>query len=520
MTNLTANAVENITNVIFPSWQKACNSFLESEMHIFDFWQDACNKFLTSGIHILDLAHDYFDKEKEIKEKYSIDENFNIFTAIAEKYRYENLHSDLLKVILGKENNNIKNKKIFYKFLKYIDIDNPEQYFPNYEDIKFHREYPKGIKTDTKIKTPGFIDLLIYTETGKVCIIIENKINGAPDQPDQLGRYRKMMKEEGIEILKTVYLTIDSKHTEPSNFNNYSEDFKVSKEELNFIHLPCVTEENQNNKSFTKFLKEIIDHQKNIGLNDTQRVFIEQYKLLLESIGGQVLMEQYKKDFIKDIMKDTGSIQTATDFANNFKKFWDNKKKHTSGPEKDLVEKIKEKNYTDTANYLAENFNEIWSRRPEIVGKILVDEKDITNTKMEIAPDNHTIRQKKIEKNVFIYYTYNVQWFNRKHEEGNNIEFGFRSPKSDRFDKEIENNLIEILTQLYANTIFKLDSKNGHEDYIYDNDEEKDETVRNWVWLYHHVSDLGDLTYDQIKAELNRCLKFLEDKAKDAVDIK
>lgn len=31
---LTANDIENITNVIFPSWQKACLNFLEEEKDI------------------------------------------------------------------------------------------------------------------------------------------------------------------------------------------------------------------------------------------------------------------------------------------------------------------------------------------------------------------------------------------------------------------------------------------------------------------------------------------------------
>ncbi len=507
MTKLTPKDVENITTVIFPSWKEACNSFLESEMHIFDCWEKACDSFLENEIHILEFAKAYYDDVQKIPK---IKEGFNIFTAIAEKYRYENLHSDLLKVILGNEKNNIRNQNIFYNFLKYIDISETEQkkYFPNYENIKFYREYPKGKKDAKDIKKYGFIDLLIYTE--KACIIIENKINGAPDQPNQLGKYYARMAQEGKEFIKIVYLTIDSKHTQPSNFEDYDTEFKdfVPKINTNFIHHPCVTAENTDDRSFTKFLEKIINESKkgSIKLDETEKVFINQYKSLLESIGGQVFMEQYKKDFIKDIMKDTGSIQTATDFANNFKKFWDNKKKHTSGPEKDLVEKIKEKNYTDTANYLAENFKEIWNLRPTIIGELLVDEKDITSFKMEIAPDDPTIRQKKITEKVFIYYTYNDP---KKDGSRNcNIEFGFR-PTDNFFSKELANKLKEAFEQVNTERL-NFGPKGGF-------DPAKGQEIK-WVYAHVNESDLGYLTYDEIKSELGNYLKKLNGEANKVLD--
>ena len=108
-------------------------------------------------------------------EKYqlNINEHFNIFTAIAEKYKYENLHSDLLKVILGNEKNEIGKPEAFNLFLKCIGIseDDIEKYFGNYDSLIFKREY---ITLTNNNEDKGFIDLLIYNE--EACIIIENKV--------------------------------------------------------------------------------------------------------------------------------------------------------------------------------------------------------------------------------------------------------------------------------------------------------------------------------------------------------
>ena len=490
MTNLTDNDI--ITKVIFPSWKEACSNFLTSETHIFDFWKEACNKFLTSEMYILGFAKEYFDKKKEIEKNCNIKENFNIFTAIAEKYRYENLHSDLLKVILGNKNNNIKNEKIFYDFLAYIDITHPKQYFPNYEDIKFHREYPKGIKTDTKIETPGFIDLLIYTETGKkVCIIIENKINGAPDQPDQLGRYCKMMEEEGIEILKIVYLTIDGKPTEPTNLDDYTPPYDTYVDDIRdkyLIHLLCVSEGNPDIKSFTEFLGQIINNE-SIILEDNKKTFIKQYKLLLESIGGKVLMEQYKKEFIKKIMDKREYIQTAEYFANNFKRIWDNQ---GSELEKQLVEKINENGYTKMANDLAKDFKEIWDHRATIIGELLVDEEDITDFEMKIAPDDPTIRQKEIYPKVNIYYTAEDPKYKKC------IEFGFRPPVHETFDDEKQEKLQKTFTSLTGKNIFEFDRPEGS---------------RSSEWVCLQVSNLSSFEYKEIKNKLKECLETLKKEA-------
>ena len=437
MTNLTANGVQSIEEL-----------FSYTETRVKDY--------------IIDIATAHLEKVNRCKDEFNIHEHFNIFTAIAEKYRHENLHSDLLKVILGNEKNNIGNREIFYKFLKHIGIKEGNKYFSDYDSIKFEREYPIAIPLKSKDEEDeyerGLIDLLIYTDDA--CIIIENKVNGAPDQPNQLGKYYIQMKKiENKRVLKIIYLTIKEKNI-PDNFDDYDfDDYNLPngsttesiKNEIKnvLINLPCVKEKEQNVKTFTEFLEEI---EKLFPVGD-ENTFIKHYKSLIESIGGKVLMIDLEKELIKNIMENSTNIQAV-------------------------------KMLIDT-----------WNDRTSIIGKLLVDEKDMVDSEMEIAPDDSTICQKKIYENVNIYYTYNDRETNK------NIEFGFR-PISNTFKQEEADTLLGAFNSLAENIfIFKPKGK------IEKN--KKDDII----WVYAHVYDLKDSTYPQIRKELINCLNTLKNEA-------
>lgn len=448
---LTANDVENIKELL--------SNLVKAELD-----------------DILYRANPYIEKIKEIEDQLKIDENFNIFTAIAEKYRHENLHSDLLKVILGNEKNNIGNSEIFSKFLEYIKIKDRENYFSDYDSIKFEREYPiaiplKSKDEEDKKENNGFIDLLIHDD--KACIIIENKINGAPDQPNQLGKYYMHMKiKEKKEVLKIVYLTreqnIDQSIFNKYNFSEYTSEYNNKESIINEINdllitLPCVTMEH-NKKNFTKFLETVKGELDNTTDKNTKEVFIEQYKSLVKSIGGQVLMNEPEKELIKEIMGDQNKIRAA------------------------------------------QIFNTTWNRRAGIIAESLLENITDIYSGMRKEDDFYI---KEIKETVYLYCASNNK------EDNNNIEFGFCSKNSNMFTDETKDELIEILKNLYSKTTikteFKFDSKKADKDYIWDKKNE------NWVWLYHHVSDLGDLTYDDIKEELVKCLSKLEDEARKAL---
>lgn len=122
------------------------------------------------------------EKKLRVELGISFDNNFNIFTSIAEYYWYENLHSDILKNILDPFTPVIGNPEFLKCFLELIEID-PKTF--NYQSASVKREAEK-------------IDLLIYDE--KSAIIIENKINFACDQPNQLPRYYEKIDNKDVFI--------------------------------------------------------------------------------------------------------------------------------------------------------------------------------------------------------------------------------------------------------------------------------------------------------------------------------
>ena len=138
------------------------------------------------------ILDDYFKqipKYREEKEKQP-----NIFSVISDAYKRENYTSDVLSFILNPgaigSDNYLKN------FLKIINIDEIS-FFQN-RPIKVYREEDR-------------IDILIHNEkpNKRDAIIIESKLNNAPDQHMQLIRYYKK-KEKEFNILTVVYLTINT----------------------------------------------------------------------------------------------------------------------------------------------------------------------------------------------------------------------------------------------------------------------------------------------------------------------
>lgn len=460
MTNLTAKDVENIKELY--------SNLVKAELD-----------------DILNLAEPYIKEIKRFKQQLKVDENFNIFTAIAEKYRHENLHSDLLKVILGNEKNNIGNRDMFSKFLNYIDISDDyknekEAFISDYDSIKFQREYPIAIPLKSKDEEDeyerGLIDLLIYTDDA--CIIIENKVNGAPDQPNQLGKYyMHMEKNENKKVLKIVYLTKEQNINLSSilnkyNFTKYAPGYNdkndiIQKINNLLITLPCVTMDN-NGKSFTNFLNDItldkdeLDNTTDKNTTDAKKVFIDQYKSLITSIGGQVLMSEPEKNYIESFMNEKDKIQSA------------------------------------------EKFKEIWEHRAGIISEFLIDDRESIYSEMEIAPDRTDICQKKITgkditDEVYLYYA-----SNNDEDNGYNIEFGFRPPvDGNLFKKDLANKLKKIFEPLDTISHFEFHPKVGL-------DPQKAQEIK---WVYAHVCDLGNLTYEETKKQLKKCLSFLDEEA-------
>ena len=199
------------------------------------------------------IFNEYKEAKDEIKKDFKLDlnNNFNFFEAISDTYKKENLHSDLMKQILDPTTKEIGNISYLKSFLEIIGVINN---FGDLRNVKVERERNR-------------IDILISNNDN--AIIIENKINNAPDQDKQLERYyKKITDEEEKTVLKIVYITLSSQdNCEPSNLKGYGDSETIEKL---LIHLPAVSKDYKN--SLLYWLDKCI---KTPSENNIGKIFLE-----------------------------------------------------------------------------------------------------------------------------------------------------------------------------------------------------------------------------------------------------
>lgn len=116
--------------------------------------------------HYMNIAYE----QKMLKNDYSYNNKFSVFMAVADQYKKENFHSDLLKVILNPKTTEIGNPKHLQNFLEIIGLG--KNAFGNESSIK---KYVQVEREEHRV------DLLIKYNApkSKRAIIVENKINNA-----------------------------------------------------------------------------------------------------------------------------------------------------------------------------------------------------------------------------------------------------------------------------------------------------------------------------------------------------
>lgn len=241
----------------------------------------------------------YKEAKDKIEDEFNLDlnNNFNFFEAISDTYKKENLHSDLMKQILDPTTKEIGNINYLKSFFKIIGVQLND--FDDLRNVKVEREHNR-------------IDILISNDNN--AIIIENKINYAPDQDSQLERYyKKITYEEKKTVQKIVYITLSSEDNgKPSNLNGYGDSETIEKL---LIHLPAVSKYTKK-KSLINWLDECI---KKTPENNIGKIFLGQYKQLLAYLGGNILMAKSKENCIKEIFN-SGLVNDLIDM---FKRRYD-----------------------------------------------------------------------------------------------------------------------------------------------------------------------------------------------------
>lgn len=326
-----------------------------------------------------EIFNEYKEAKDKIEEEFNLDlnNNFNFFEAISDTYKKENLHSDLMKQILDPTTKEIGNISYLKSFLEIIGIIDD---FGDLRNVKVERERNR-------------IDILIANE--KKAIIIENKINNAPDQDKQLERYYNIVSKDK-EVKKIVYITLSSvDNSKPSNLCEYDNN-SLEKIRSLLIHLPAVSKDTKK-KSLINWLDECI---KKTPENNIGKIFLGQYKQLLAHLGGNVLMLENKENCIKEIFKNEENCELVKDLID----IWKNKAVHLcSAIAMDLVSKGYENfsGYTEEGSYriYAQEFNRdvnkyFCSSNGKIeIGFYIPTRKKFTATDLEYIENNYKIEE-------------------------------------------------------------------------------------------------------------------------------
>lgn len=254
--------------------------------------------------------------------------HFNIFTSVSDVYWRENLHSQLLKNILDPRTPELcdGDTKDIDLFLKILDLDsefeNKKSIFVETEvtDDKLSQllqEHPNKSRkpgSENEDKIPGRIDILI--SDGAKCIIIENKINGAPNMPKQLIRYSKLVNKYHLILLKIVYLPLTHRKDIP----------EVDKKD-NLVEITAVADKNCSLSLCENYLNPL--KKRIITSNYTKRAYIEQYEKLITILGEKEQMDNVQKSIVKELCgtdEKQKNLNILMDlFSNKSKNFYQHK---------------------------------------------------------------------------------------------------------------------------------------------------------------------------------------------------
>ena len=128
--------------------------------------------------------------------------SFNLFTISSYNSYLENFHSDVIAILINPNERHNQKHSFLNLFLDYLIELGVKINKDDYALCEITRE-------------KGRIDIWIKDNTSKKSIIIENKINNAGDQENQLETYYNYAINSGFEIDSIVYLTLNGNKNAP-----------------------------------------------------------------------------------------------------------------------------------------------------------------------------------------------------------------------------------------------------------------------------------------------------------------
>ena len=260
------------------------------------------NKWHTTTLLYIEKSLSYLQENSHLGERYALsrkesadDGSFNIFKLISDLYYRENFHSDIMAFLLNPQENHHCCDVFLKSFFRLIE--------------KFGKHINENDYNDAVVlREEGKIDILIKSNTSKKAIIIENKINNAPDMPRQLPRYYDNLISEAYTIDAIVYLPLVKSKT--PDMYDWSEQDKSNVKPL-LVIIPAYDKSSPN--IVTDWLVptiSIIDNN-NLDIIST----IRQYSSLIKTLNTNIMDTVILKEFYQNLMQED-NLETAKSIRN------------------------------------------------------------------------------------------------------------------------------------------------------------------------------------------------------------
>lgn len=256
-----------------------CNTFIKTHARLIDSHINQLRSFIEEK-QISNLCREFAESKND---KFTL--GFNVFTLTSDIYYRENYHSDIISAFINPQGNH-KQGDLFlialidmlnHLFSKSVRI-NKEDYF----DAVTKRE-------------DGRLDILIFSDYSKHCIIIENKMHDACDMPRQLPRYYDYMVGRGFIVDAIIYIPLNQ-YKQP-NISDWSNRDKNNVMPI-LCHLPAFTKDGTpnlvenwiipcslltNDIDCHSILRQYGNLIKSLNINTMDKIIISKfYKTLLE----------------------------------------------------------------------------------------------------------------------------------------------------------------------------------------------------------------------------------------------
>ena len=227
------------------------------------------------------VIHTLLQKLQKVRREQQL-ASYNLFTISNQFQARENFHSDIISSLLsplGLHGEGYSQLNLFIQFLQshhQADVD-----LRNYLNTSVCREKDR-------------IDISIRDESSRHGIIIENKINNAIDQENQLANYYQYLTDQGYVIDAIIYLSKDGFKTAPADhahlahlirnvaaFNNSPADLVAG-----WLRPSLAKAKNEDTRAFLQQYLKLLQHLSNEHMENEVKEAFYQYVSQNKSIGA------------------------------------------------------------------------------------------------------------------------------------------------------------------------------------------------------------------------------------------